>query len=62
MNYEKIYRRFYRIRQYSASDRCGAFGQGVKYLNENKFEDITIEAIKRTIVRAEEMGKTNEER
>lgn len=44
------------------SDRCGACGQGVKYLNENRFEDITIEAIKRTIARAEEMGKTNEER
>lgn len=36
--------------------------EGVKYLNENRFEDITIEAIKRTIARAEEMGKTNEER
>ena len=36
--------------------------EGVKYLNENRFEDITIEAIKRTIARAEEMSKTNEER
>ena len=45
----------------SVCSKGGTTIEGVNYLNEKNFEDIVIEAIKRAVARAEEMGKTNEE-
>lgn len=46
----------------SVCSKGGTTIEGVNYLNENGFENIVVEAIERAIVRAEEMGKANEER
>jgi len=46
----------------SVCSKGGTTIEGVNYLNENHFENVVGEAIKRAIARAEEMGKANEER
>ena len=46
----------------SVCSKGGTTIEGVNYLNENGFENIVTEAIERAIIRAEEMGKANEER
>ena len=46
----------------SVCSKGGTTIEGVNYLNDNHFESVIEEAIYRAVARAEEMGKSNEER